>query len=75
MFTATPTATHGIAIHLIVKSLMLLKNTPRRVGRYLFSKDENLGAVVEPQENLATTLRRVARKIGKACRNSSSRPR
>jgi hypothetical protein len=75
MFTATPTATHGIVIHLIVKSLVLLKHTRRRAGRFLFFKDENLGEVVEPQENLVTTLHRVARKIGKACRNLSSRPR
>jgi hypothetical protein len=75
MFTATPTATHGIAIHLIVKSLLALRHTRRRAGRFLFSKAENLGAVVEPQENLVTTLHRVAKKVGKACHSLSSRPR
>jgi hypothetical protein len=59
MFIATPQAKVGIATHLIAKMLLLRKSTRRTVVRYLFSRDENLGAVVEPQGSLIEDLKRV----------------
>lgn len=78
MFTATPTATVGIAIHLTAKILLLRKSTRRTVVRFLFSKGENPGAAVRSvpdRRTLVQTLRGVGVKVGRTCRSLfSARP-